>query len=137
MWTTLNVYKWLLKLIHSRPDKLVKATYRVMGYLVGTPHCNICYKMPAYTELQNRIYAACDASFADDRLTKKSHQGHLIFYNSGPIIWKSNRQRTIALSTTEAELDNFVSCVRSVLHTMAARPSADRRHQEYIMSQHG
>jgi hypothetical protein len=26
----------------TRPDKLVKATYRVMGYLVGTPHFNIC-----------------------------------------------------------------------------------------------
>ena len=42
----------------------------------------------------------------------------MIFYNSGPIIWKSNRQRTIDLSTTEAELDSFVSCVRSVLFTM-------------------
>ncbi len=27
-------------------------------------------------------------------------------------------QRTIDLFTTEVELDNFVSCVRSVLHTM-------------------
>jgi hypothetical protein len=33
---------------------------------VGTPHFNICYKIPAYPELRNRIYAACDASFADD-----------------------------------------------------------------------
>jgi hypothetical protein len=66
-----------------------------MGYLVGTPHFNICYKTPAYPELRNRIYAVCDASFADDRLTRQSHQGHLIFYNSGPIIWKNNRQHTI------------------------------------------
>jgi hypothetical protein len=103
----------------TRPtEKLVKAAYRVMGYLVGTPHFNICYKIPAYPELRNRIYAACEASFADDRLTRNSQQGHLIFYNSGPNIWKSNRQRTIAFSTTEAELDSFVSCVRSVLLTM-------------------
>ncbi len=78
----------------------------------GTPHFNICYKTPAYSQLRNRIYAACDTIFADDRLTRKSQQGHLIFSNSGPIIWKSNRQRTIRLSTTEAELDSFVSCVR-------------------------
>jgi hypothetical protein len=45
--------------------------------------------------------------FADDRLTRKSQQGHLIFYNSGPIIWKRNRQHTISLSTTETELDSF------------------------------
>ncbi len=47
-----------------------------------------------------------------------NQQGHLIFYDSGPTIWKSNRQYTIVLSTTEDELDNFVNCVRSVLHTM-------------------
>ncbi len=74
----------------TRPtEKLVKAAYRVMGYLVGTSDFKICYNIPAYPELRNRIYAACDASFADDRLTRKSQQGHLIFYNSGPIIWKS------------------------------------------------
>jgi hypothetical protein len=105
----------------TRPtEKRVKAAYRVMGYLVGTPHFKIRYNTPAYPELQNMIYVACDASFADDRLTRKSQQGHLIFCNSGPIIWKSNRQHTISLSTREAELDRFVNCVtvRSVLHTM-------------------
>jgi hypothetical protein len=106
-------------LLLPRPtEKLVKSAYRVMGYLVGTPHFNIYYRTPTVPELRNRIYAACEANFADDRLTRKSQQGHLIFYNSGPIIWKNNRQHTINLSTTEAELDSFVSCVRSVLHTM-------------------
>ena len=113
-------------------EKLVKAAYRVMDYynihlllplqvmdyLVGTPHFKICYKTPAYPELRNRIYTVCDASLVDDRLTRESQQGHLIFYSSGPIIRKSNRQRTIALSTTETELDSLVICVRSVLHTM-------------------
>jgi hypothetical protein len=43
----------------------------------------------------------CDANFADDRQTRKSQQGHLIFYDSDPIIivWKNNRQRTILLSS--------------------------------------
>jgi hypothetical protein len=36
----------------TRPtDKLVRVAYRVMGYVVGTPHFNICYKIPAYPEL--------------------------------------------------------------------------------------
>ncbi len=89
-----------------------------MDYLVGTSDFKICYNIPAYPELRNRIYTPCDTTFADDRLTRKIQQDHLIFYNSGPIIWKSNNQRTIDLSTTETELDNFVSCVRSVFHTM-------------------
>ena len=56
----------------TRPtEKVVKLAYKVMGYQVDTPHFKICYSTPAYPELRNRIYAACDASFADDRLTRK------------------------------------------------------------------
>jgi hypothetical protein len=77
----------------TRPtEKVVESAYRVMGYQVDTPNFKICYSTPAYPD---RIYAACDSSFADDRLTRKSQQGHLIFYNGAPIMWKSNRQRTI------------------------------------------
>ncbi len=46
----------------------------------------LCYKTPTYPELQNKIYVVCDTSFADDQLTRKSQQGHLIFYNCGPIL---------------------------------------------------
>jgi hypothetical protein len=68
----------------TRPtEKLVKTAYRVMGYLVDTPHFNIYYRTPTVPELRNRIYAACDASFTDDRLIRKSQQGHLIFYTVG------------------------------------------------------
>ncbi len=83
----------LTQYITGPTEKLVKTAYRVMGYLVGTPDFKICYNTPAYPELRNRRYAACDASFVDDRLTRKSQQGHLIFYKSGPItvMWKINR----------------------------------------------
>jgi hypothetical protein len=80
-----------------------RTTYRVMGYLVGTPHFKIYYNTPVYPELRNTVYDECDASFLDDRLTRKSQQGHLIFYNSGPIIWKCNRQRKIVLSTMKGD----------------------------------
>ncbi len=40
----------------TRPtEKLVKAAYRVMSYLVGTSDFKICYNTPAYPELRNRI----------------------------------------------------------------------------------
>ena len=64
----------------TRPtDKLVKTAYIAIGYLAGTPHFNICYKIPAYPELWNRIYAVSDASFADDRLTKEKSTRTLDF----------------------------------------------------------
>jgi hypothetical protein len=70
----------LAQYMTRRTENLVQAAYRVVGYLVGTPHFKICYNTPAYPELRNRIYAVCDACFEDDRVTRKSQQGHLIFY---------------------------------------------------------
>ena len=79
------------------------------GTGVWTDLPSVCYRKsffspPLTPSTQMMIWVNCD--------------GHLIFYNSGPIVWKSNRQHTISLSTTETELDNFVNCVRSVLHIM-------------------
>ena len=102
----------------TRPtEKLVKTASRIMGYLVGTPHFKICYNTLAYPEVTKQDNAACDASFADDRLTRKSQQGHLIFYNSGP------KKQQATNDSSFHKLDSFVSCGRSiksgsVLHTM-------------------
>ena len=50
------------------------------------------------------LSAASDASFADDKETRRSSQGYLITLFGGPILWNATRQSTITTSTTEAEL---------------------------------
>src|SRR3954453_738669 len=44
-----------------------------------------------------------DASFAEDRATRRSTGAYIFTLNGGPISWTSKRQLTVALSTTEAE----------------------------------
>ena len=50
------------------------------------------------------LFAASDASFADDQHDRKSSQGYIIKLFGGPIVWKANKQATVSTSTTEAEL---------------------------------
>ena len=45
-----------------------------------------------------------DASYGDDSLTRHSSQGYIFTLFGGPIDWKANKQKTVTLSTTEAEL---------------------------------
>lgn len=45
-----------------------------------------------------------DASFADDKATRKSRQGYIFSLFGGPIAWKASKQRTVTTSSTEAEL---------------------------------
>ena len=55
---------------------------------------------------QSRItfLASSDASFADDFNTRYSSQGYIFTLFNGPIDWKANKQKTVTLSSTEAEL---------------------------------
>jgi hypothetical protein len=45
----------------------------------------------------------CDADWGANDESKRSISGYVFFYGHGPISWSSKRQKTVALSSTEAE----------------------------------
>src|SRR3954453_5475664 len=53
-----------------------------------------------------------DASFAEDRATRRSTGAYIFTLNGGPISWTSRRQSTVALSTTEAEYMAMCQAIR-------------------------
>ena len=58
--------------------------------------------------------AFVDASFAQNKKTRKSHTGFLIFVNRAPIIWFSKRQSTVETSAFSAEFIAFKACLQSI-----------------------
>jgi hypothetical protein len=60
-----------------------------------------------------------DASFTGnwDPNTARSRHGHVILYASCSVIWASNLQREIALSTSEAEYLAILSATCNILAT--------------------
>ena len=73
---------------------------RILRYLIGTDSFGILYS-PAPTPKRLVIYS--DADFAGDEETRRSTTGYTSLYGGGAITWASQRQSSIALSTTEAE----------------------------------
>ena len=62
------------------------------------------------------ITAFVDASFAQNKKTRKSHTGFIIFVNQAPITWFSKRQSTVETSTFSAEfmaMKSYVSAIES------------------------
>ena len=53
-----------------------------------------------------------DSDYGGDYETRKSTYGYLFTLNNGPISWKSKRQSTIALLTTEAEFNGLEQATR-------------------------
>lgn len=49
------------------------------------------------------LVAFSDADFAGDKQTRKSTSGYIIKLGNAPIMWGSQKQRSVALSTTESE----------------------------------
>jgi hypothetical protein len=79
--------------------KLVK---RIFRYLKGT----VNYGLQFGGKIQLEGYA--DADWGMDEETRRSTTGFIFFFG-GPISWKSMLQKTVALSSTEAEFMSLVS----------------------------
>ena len=75
------------------------AVKRIFRYLRGTSDFGIMYKRNG-----NQLEVYSDADFAGDVSTRRSTTGVISMYADGPISWSSHLQRTVALSTTEAEI---------------------------------
>ena len=79
-----------------------KALNRILAYLALNPDLGITIRP---TDL--RLCAMFDAGFGV-HLDRKSHNGHLVFLGTGenkvPIHWRSNKQKVVITSSTEAEL---------------------------------
>ena len=58
--------------------------------------------------------AFVDASHAQDKKTRRSHTGYVIFVNRAPILWYSKRQTTVETSTFSSEFIALKTCTEAI-----------------------
>ena len=87
-----------------------KHAMRLMRYIKGTVNDVLIYTRSA-ERLQLRGF--WDASFATAH-DGRSTTGFLIYLNDDLIVWKSSKQKTVALSSAEAEVDAAVTCIKEL-----------------------
>ncbi len=73
---------------------------RIFRYLKGTSEMDILYR---YEHDSGRLIAYSDADYAGDTMTRRSTSGFICMFMDGPVSWSSQKQRSVALSTTESE----------------------------------
>jgi hypothetical protein len=75
---------------------------RILRYLAGTKNLGITYSKTSTNPHENSFFGFADAAFAnhDDH---KSTSGSVFMAAGGAITWKSKKQTTITLSSTEAK----------------------------------
>uniref|UniRef100_A0A2A4JNV5 Reverse transcriptase Ty1/copia-type domain-containing protein n=1 Tax=Heliothis virescens TaxID=7102 RepID=A0A2A4JNV5_HELVI len=75
------------------------AVKRIIKYLKETKHFGLCFRSKQSSILE--CYS--DADYANDPDTRRSTTGYVFMRNGAAVTWSSQRQTTVALSTTEAE----------------------------------
>ncbi|KAF1332324.1 Integrase catalytic core protein, partial [Globisporangium splendens] len=76
-----------------------QALKRVLRYLQATPTHGIRFSGSG----DGKLIGYSDADWAGDIETRRSTSGYVFVLNDGCISWRSKKQRTVALSSTEAE----------------------------------
>jgi len=85
-------------LANPSQDHLEKAMY-IMHYLVGTQDYHVVYD----GRINEGLIAHTDSDWAGDPIKRRSTTGFFASLASGIVCWQSRLQKTVALSSTEAE----------------------------------
>ena len=85
---------------------------RICRYLQGTMKLGLLFSYPSGTP---HLTGYSDSDYAGDSNQGKSTTGFAFTLCGGLVAWKSQLQRTVTLSSTEAEYAAFVEAVREAL----------------------
>ena len=62
-----------------------------------------------------QITAFVDASHAQDKVSRRSHTGYIIFINRAPILWYSKKQNTVESSAFSSEFIAMKTCSEAII----------------------
>ena len=88
-----------------------RALKRIIRYLRGTVSRGITYVATSVV----RIVAYSDSDWGANVDNRRSRTGYVILVSGGPVIWQTRSQKTVALSSCEAELYALCDCVKELL----------------------
>ncbi|GKA85266.1 retrotransposon protein, putative, ty1-copia subclass [Tanacetum coccineum] len=96
------------------------AVKTILLYLMNTKDMVLVYGEKPKYELKVSCYA--DASFQTDKDDTKSQTGYVFVLNGGAVDWKSAKQSTTAMSSTEAE---YIATVEASMEAIRMRKFID------------
>jgi hypothetical protein len=96
--------------VNPNKDHLDRAMY-ICRYLLGTSDYALVYNGKS----DGGLLAYADSDWASDPITRKSTTGYLVKLANGVFCWNSRAQKSIALSSTEAEYMSLADTSRQLV----------------------
>jgi len=100
-----HAVSWIASHVNDPRPKHIAFAIHIFGYLKNTLEKCICFTREKDTSKDMwRLEAYVDSDRAADPATRRSRSGFLIMLCNAPLLWNSALQKTVSLSSTEAEL---------------------------------
>ena len=97
-----NSVRELSKVMDAANKAHQKALFRAIKFVEQTQERKLVLS-PIHNSIHWEIKAFSDSDFAGDTDTRKSVSGYIIYLNGAAIAWRSKGQKSVSLSSTEAE----------------------------------
>ena len=97
-----NVVRELSKLVSGASRFALKEFLRTTKYVLDTKEFGLKLNLTT-TQEKWEMTVYTDSDYAGDRETRKSVTGFIIYLRGVPVSWKSRGQKSVTLSSTEAE----------------------------------
>ena len=100
-----NATRELSKLMDKPTPAAMKELKRVLKFTIDTQHYGLRMEPTPFNEKEGwTVMLYSDSDWAGDKDTRISVTGYIIFLQNVPVCWKSKGQKSVALSSSEAEL---------------------------------
>ena len=100
-----NATRELAKVMDGATKGQLKELHRAIKFVLDTADQGLKMKPRQQTGLESpwELNAYCDSDYSGDVDTRRSVTGFIVYVMDCPISWKSKSQRSVTLSSTEAE----------------------------------
>ena len=88
----------------------VRAAKRILRYIAGTRDYGL-----KFDGNDSQLFSYFDSNWGGDREDERSTTGWIFYLASAPISWRSTRQPTVAISSTEAEYMSMASATQEAI----------------------
>ncbi|XP_036341059.1 secreted RxLR effector protein 161-like [Rhagoletis pomonella] len=88
-----------------------KAAKRILRYLNGTRNYGLLY-----TQNNKALYGVVDADWGANLIDRRSYSGYAFILAGAAVSWEARKQRTVALSSTEAEYMAMTEATKEAMY---------------------
>ena len=112
-----NAVRELSKVLDSATDASFKEMLRVIKYVLDTKNMGLKIE-PNFDKDKNEpweLVCFSDSDYAGDPDSRRSVSGYILYIKGVPICWRSKAQRSVTLSSSEAEWTALSEAVKEIM----------------------